>query len=107
MSSDEREQIRLKKPAPSLAQKKYLQKGMSNMSGKLPLFDPDGQRYCERTVEACVRAGWARPAYRNNALKGMAIMRITREGRRTVGCIDDDNVIPIDWNRVVRSNLPV
>ena len=88
---------------PSLTQRRYLQKGMRNDRGKLPLFDRYGQRYCVRTVEACLAAGWVKPTYKKTFLKDMDILELTDEGCKTLASIDDDTVVNVDWTKVVRS----
>ena len=103
MNSDKSGSIRLRKPVPSLAQRRYLQKGAQDDRGKLPLFDRDGQRYCVQTVEACVSAGWVKPIYKKTFLRDMDILEMTDEGCQALASIDDDNVVNVDWTRVVRS----
>ncbi len=40
------------------AQHEYLERGLAQPGGKLPLFDGDGQRVDPRTVRACIDKGW-------------------------------------------------
>ena len=46
---------------PTPAQRRWLQSGLSQAGGKLPLFDEEGQRIASRTIKSCVRHGWAEP----------------------------------------------
>jgi hypothetical protein len=44
---------------PTDAQRRYLERGLTQPGGKLPLFDRDGREVPKRTVESCVAHGWA------------------------------------------------
>ena len=46
---------------PSEAQRRYLERGLTQAGGKLPLFDRDGREVSKKTVESCVAHGWATP----------------------------------------------
>ena len=71
------------KPTPS--QRRWLERGLIQPGGKLPLFDGEGQQISGRTVRACVDHGWAEP-WRHNPIKpDWLICRITAEGRAAVG----------------------
>jgi hypothetical protein len=50
---------------PSEAQRRYLERGLIEPGGKLPLFDRDGQEIPHRTVETCIAHGWAEPWFEN------------------------------------------
>ena len=46
---------------PSEAQRRYLERGLTQAGGKLPLFDLQGREVARKTVESCVAHGWATP----------------------------------------------
>ena len=46
---------------PSEAQRRYLERGLTQPGGKLPLFDRDGREVSRKTIESCVAHGWAIP----------------------------------------------
>src|SRR4029453_12478255 len=50
---------------PSEAQRRYLERGLTQAGGKLPLFDRDGREVSRKTVESCVAHGWAAPWVQN------------------------------------------
>lgn len=66
---------------PSPAQRRYLRLGLREPGGKLPLFDPDGQKIPARTIRACMEAGWARPWRHNPVKPDWLVCRLTEEGR--------------------------
>lgn len=67
---------------PTDTQLAWLKRGLSEPGGKLPLFDHDGRTVDARTVQACLKAGWAEP-WRHNPLKpDWQVCRITEAGRQ-------------------------
>ena len=50
---------------PSEAQRRYLERGLTQAGGKLPLFDLQGREVARKTVESCVAHGWATPWVHN------------------------------------------
>lgn len=66
---------------PSAAQGAYLRRGLAEPGGKLPLFDRDGQRYPNRTIESCIAQGWAEPWFRNPIKPDWLICKLTEAGR--------------------------
>ncbi|MRG73392.1 hypothetical protein GH722_16605 [Alphaproteobacteria bacterium HT1-32] len=69
---------------PTAAQIVWLQRGLSQAGGKLPLFDAEGQRVSERTVRSCIKAGWAEPWFANPIKPDWLICRLTDKGRKVV-----------------------
>ena len=67
---------------PTSTQMKYLRRGLSQPGGKLPLFDEQGQRVGDKTVQACIRAGWAEPWFANPMKPDWLICKITDTGRK-------------------------
>ncbi len=67
---------------PTGAQLKYLQRGLDQPGGKLPLFDENGQRVGDKTVQACIRAGWAEPWFANPMKPDWLVCKLTDAGRR-------------------------
>ena len=71
-------------PAPTAAQRRWLVRGLGQAGGKLPLFDEQGREVPRRTVEACLKAGWAEPWTRNPIKPDWLVCRLTEAGRRVV-----------------------
>jgi len=69
-------------PHPTKAQKAWLQRGLQQPGGKLPLFDHNGRRVSTRTVRACLDAGWAEPWFANPLKPDWQICKLTETGRR-------------------------
>ena len=67
---------------PTSTQMKYLRRGLTQAGGKLPLFDEMGQRVGDKTVQACIRAGWAEPWFANPMKPDWLICKITDIGRK-------------------------
>lgn len=66
---------------PSAAQRRYLERGLSQPGGKLPLFDLDGREIPKKTIESCVAAGWAEPWAPNPVKPDWLVCRLTDKGR--------------------------
>ena len=77
-------------PQPTPQQTKWLRRGLVQPGGKLPLFDEHGQRVSARTVESCLRHGWAAPWFENPLKPDWQICKLTDAGRAMVEGIDDD-----------------
>jgi hypothetical protein len=70
---------------PTEPQRRYLERGLSQPGGKLPLFYPDGREVPARTIQACVANGWAEPWFRNPIKPEWLVCRLTDKGRRVLG----------------------
>ncbi len=70
----------LKSNALSTAQKRYLQRGLSEPGGKLPLFDKQGQRIKDQTIKACIKNGWCEPWYSNPVKPDWLVCKLTENG---------------------------
>jgi hypothetical protein len=68
-------------PMPSVAQRAWLMRGLSEPGGKLPLFDRNGQRISPRTVKACLDHGWAEPWFSNPLKPEWLVCKLTTAGR--------------------------
>ena len=66
----------------SAAQIRWLVRGLSQAGGKLPLFDEQGRRVSERTVQSCLDKGWAEPWFDNPIKPDWQICRLTDAGCR-------------------------
>lgn len=75
--------VTTKKPSgrPSAVQKRYLERGLSQPGGKLPLFDDKGQEIDARTIRACVEKGWAEPWFTNALKPDWLVCKLTDAGR--------------------------
>ncbi len=58
-------------------QRRWLQRGLSQPGGKLPLFDRQGREIPARTVRACIDAGWAEPWFSNPIKPDWLVCRLT------------------------------
>lgn len=70
---------------PSAAQKRYLERGLREPGGKLPLFDEEGREIPRRTIEVCVAHGWAEPWGQNPVKPDWLVCRLTEAGYRVLG----------------------
>lgn len=68
-------------PAPTMVQLRWLARGLEQPGGKLPLFDGDGQRVSARTVESCIKHGWAAPWFNNPLKPDWLVCKLTEAGR--------------------------
>lgn len=66
---------------PTETQLAWLKRGLGEPGGKLPLFDRDGRAVDPRTVQACLKAGWAEPWRRNPLKPDWLVCRLTPKGR--------------------------
>ena len=70
---------------PTDPQRRYLERGLTQPGGKLPLFLADGREVPARTVEACLAHGWAEPWFQNPIKPGWRVCRLTAKGRAVLG----------------------
>src|SRR5712675_747178 len=70
---------------PTPAQWRYLERGLTQAGGKLPLFDRDGREVSRKTIEACVAHGWAAPWVHNPIKPDWLVCRLTAAGYRVLG----------------------
>ncbi len=66
---------------PTDVQLAWLQRGLEQPGGKLPLFDRIGQKVSEQTVRSCIRNGWAEPWFNNPIKPDWLVCRLTEVGR--------------------------
>ena len=69
---------------PSPAQRAYLERGLTQPGGKLPLFDAGGREIAHQTIRACLARGWAEPWFANPIKPDWVIAKLTDEGRRVI-----------------------
>jgi hypothetical protein len=70
---------------PTDAQRRYLQRGLTQPGGKLPLFDEDGREVPRKTIESCLAHGWAAPWVQNPIKPDWVVCRLTQAGYRALG----------------------
>jgi hypothetical protein len=70
---------------PTEPQRRYLERGLGEPGGKLPLFDRDGRQVPRKTVEACIAHGWAEPWTANPIKPDWLVCRLTAAGYRALG----------------------
>ncbi|WP_209002986.1 hypothetical protein [Stappia taiwanensis] len=69
---------------PTRTQRAWLRRGLDQAGGKLPLFDAEGRKVPEKTIRACLAAGWAEPWFSNPIKPDWLVCRLTEAGRRAV-----------------------
>ncbi len=67
--------------SPNNIQRHWLQRGLDQPGGKLPLFDEFGQHIDPRTIQACIDQGWAEPWYANPLKPDWMVCKLTPLGR--------------------------
>jgi hypothetical protein len=72
---------------PTEAQRRYLERGLTQPGGKLSLFDRDDREVPKRTVEACVARGWATSWAQNPIKPDWLVCRLTEAGYRALGFV--------------------
>jgi hypothetical protein len=70
---------------PTEPQRRYLQRGLTEPGGKLPLFDRDGRAVAPRTIQACIAHGWAEPWFNNPLKPDWLVCRLTAAGYAALG----------------------
>src|SRR4051794_33113551 len=81
---------------PTEAQRRYLERGLRQPGGKLPLFDPDGQEVPRKTVEACLAHGWAEPWLHNPIKPDWLVCKLSPAGYRALG--REPGTSPPQWD---------
>ena len=76
---DSRPEVRL-----SSAQRKWLERGLTQPGGKLPLFDSDGRKVSPQVVKKCVEAGWAEPWFANQLKPDWLVCKLTAAGKQAL-----------------------
>ena len=66
---------------PNPAQRRYLERGLTQPGGKLPLFDREGQHFHPALVRACIAHGWAEPWFGNPLKPDWLTCKLTDKGR--------------------------
>ncbi|WP_417670848.1 hypothetical protein [Roseibium sp.] len=69
-----------RKGVPSAAQTRWLQKGLDQPGGKLPLFDDRGREVPGRTIRVCIAEGWAEPWFSNPIKPDWLVCKLTQKG---------------------------
>ncbi len=69
---------------PTPVQRRWLERGLSQSGGKLPLFDGYGQAISAQTIRSCIRQGWAEPWIRNPLKHDWLVCKLTAAGRAAV-----------------------
>lgn len=64
----------------SNAQRAYLERGLNQPGGKLPLFDAHGSRIKAQTIRSCIEHGWCEPWYSNPVKPDWLVCRLTDGG---------------------------
>ncbi len=82
---------------PTEAQRRYLERGLTQPGGKLPLFDAEGREIPRRTIEACIAHGWAEPWFHNPLKEDWLVCKLTASGYRLLG--SDSPGIPVEPER--------
>jgi hypothetical protein len=70
---------------PTPVQRGYLERGIGQPGGKLPLFGHDGRQISAQTIRACIGNGWAEPWFSNPIKPDWLVCRLTAAGYRVLG----------------------
>lgn len=73
------------RPRPIETQRRYLERGLEQPGGKLPLFDRDGRAVSRQTVESCIAHGWATPWFANPTKPDWLVCKLTPAGYAVLG----------------------
>jgi hypothetical protein len=76
---------------PTEAQRRYLERGLTQPGGKLPLFDVEGREIPRKTIESCVAHGWAAPWFDNPLKADWLVCKLTAEGYAVLGQAKGDS----------------
>ncbi len=63
------------------AQRRWLERGLEQPGGKLPLFDEHGQRYDPRMIRSAIEHGFVEPWFSNPIKPDWLVCRLTEKGR--------------------------
>ncbi|MCB2107105.1 MAG: hypothetical protein KDE14_05365 [Rhodobacteraceae bacterium] len=66
---------------PSPAQRRWLERGLTQPGGKLPLFDQDGRKVNPTVIRKCLDHGWAEPWFANQLKPDWLVCKLTSQGR--------------------------
>jgi hypothetical protein len=69
----------------SAPQRRFLERGLTEPGGKLPLFDRDHRPVPRKTVEACLAHGWAERWIANPIKPDWLVCKLTPKGYRALG----------------------
>jgi hypothetical protein len=70
---------------PTEPQRRYLERGLTEPGGKLPLFDRDGRQVPRKTIDACLPHGWAEPWTANPIKPDWLVYKLASAGYRVLG----------------------
>ncbi len=62
----------------------YLQAGLNQAGGKLPLFDDNGRAINYKTIKSCIDKGLAEHWFANPLKPEWLVCRLTKQGRELV-----------------------
>ena len=69
---------------PSGVQFRWLERGLEQAGGKLPLFDYEGHKISSRTVNPCLKQGWVEPLFNNPIKPDWLVCKLTESGRKAL-----------------------
>jgi hypothetical protein len=69
---------------PTEPQRRYLERGLTEPGGKLPLFDRDGRQVPSKTIETCIAHGWAERWTVNPIRPDWLVCKLTPAGFRAL-----------------------
>ena len=72
---------------PTEPQRRYLERGLAEPGGKLPLFDREGRQVPRKTIEACIAHGWAEPWTAKPIKPDGVVCKLTSAGYRALGVV--------------------
>jgi hypothetical protein len=76
----------------SAAQRKWLERGLTQPGGKLPLFDADGRKVNPAVIRKCLDQGWAEPWFANQMKPDWLVCKLTTAGRSALAETDASHI---------------
>ena len=70
---------------PTEPQRRYLERGLTQPGGKLPLFDRDGRQVPRKIIDACLAHGWVEPWTANPIKPDWLVYKLASAGYRVLG----------------------
>ena len=66
------------------AERRYLEMGLEQPGGKLPIFDYEGQKIPNATIKKCIDKGFAERWFANPMKPNWMVCRLTEAGRKAL-----------------------
>jgi hypothetical protein len=77
---------------PNEAQRRYLERGLTQSGGKLPRLDADGREIPRKIIESCLAYGWAEPWFDNPLKADWLVCKLTLDGYQALNRAPGDSL---------------